>query len=158
MRGNSLLGPLPERLGMLGELQVLRVPAAAARSALEPGHHACAASTAESGGSRLPLLVALHRRHTRRAVAVQLRMAQGGRIRVWLWSPSVAPPSLHPPPASGVHLTVYDLAEFNKWSMHVGVGVFHTAIYLELLDIELNFAALPPCDSAPAAWHYFADG
>ena len=32
MRGNSLLGPLPERLGMLGDLQVLRVPAAAARS------------------------------------------------------------------------------------------------------------------------------
>ena len=31
------------------------------------------------------------------------------------------------------------------------VGVFHTAIYLELLDIELNFAALPPCGSAPAA-------
>ena len=151
MRGNSLLGPLPERLGMLGELQVLRVPAAAARSALEPGHHACAASSAESGGSRLPLLVALHRRHTRRAVAVQLRMAQGGRIRVWLWSPSAAPPSLHPPPASAVHLTVYDLAEFNKWSMNVGVGVFHTAIYLELLDIELNFAALPPCGSAPAA-------
>ena len=95
---------------MLGELQLLRVPAAAARSALEPGHHACAASTAESGGSRLPLLVALHRRHTRRAVAVQLRMAQGGRIRVWLWSPSVAPPSLHPPPASGVHTSASSIS------------------------------------------------
>jgi hypothetical protein len=147
LRGNSLLGALPERLGMLGELQVLRVPAAAALGALEP----CAASTAESGGARLPLLVALHLRHKRRAVAVQLRVAQGGRIRAWLWSPSAAPPMLHPPPASGVHLTVYDLAEFNKWSMNVGVGVFHTAIYLELLDIELNFAALPPCGSAPAA-------
>ena len=66
LRGNSLLGALPERLGMLGELQVLRVPAAAALGALEP----CAASTAESGGARLPLLVALHRRHKRRAVAV----------------------------------------------------------------------------------------
>ena len=151
LRGNSLLGALPERLGMLGELQVLRIPAAAALGALKPGHHACAASTAESGGARLPLLVALHRRHTRRTVAVQLRVAQGGRIRAWLWSPSAAPPMLHPPPASGVHLIVYDLAEFNKWSMNVGVGVFHTAIYLELLDIELNFAALPPCGSTPAA-------
>ena len=151
LRGNSLLGALPERLGMLGELQVLRVPAAAALGALEPGHRACTASTAESGGARLPLLVALHRRHTRRTVAVQLRVAQGGRIRAWLWSPSAAPPMLHPPPASGVHLIVYDLAEFNKWSMNVGVGLFHTAIYLELLDIELNFAALPPCGSTPAA-------
>ena len=114
LRGNNLLSVLPERLGMLGELQLLRVPAAAALGTLEPGHRARAAPTAESGGARLPLLVALHRRHTRRAVAVQLRVAQGGRIQAWLWSPSAAPPMLHPPPVSGVSLEVYDLADFNR--------------------------------------------
>ena len=58
---------------------------------------------------------------------------------------------LHPPPVSGVSLEVYDLADFNRWSMHVGVGLSHTAIYLELLELELHFAALPPCGGAPAA-------
>ena len=35
--------------------------------------------------------------------------------------------------------------------MNVGIGLFHTAVYLELLDVELNFAALPPRGGTPAA-------